>query len=175
MKLASLQMSAAGNTLLAFGQDGSVRLWNVAGQPGLDSGEPSWAVLAHLIRETTFVHVWRRLDFMKNRWSVPVDEYWNDVKADVAVCDPHASTPTQPFADTIRGADVVIVATNHSEFAGPKALRTIVGGGAEDCLVVDPWNALGTSQVFAYADEAAAMLGDAAHELTRVNRTSTTT
>jgi UDP-N-acetyl-D-mannosaminuronic acid dehydrogenase len=79
--------------------------------------------------------------------------------ADVAVCDPHASTPTQPFGDTIRGADVVIVATNHSEFEGPEALRAIVGGAAEDCLVVDPWNALGTSQVFAYAQEAAAMLG----------------
>jgi len=79
--------------------------------------------------------------------------------ADVAVCDPHASTPTQPFSDTIRGADVVIVATNHSEFEGTHALGAIVDGAAEDCLVVDPWNALGTSQVFAYAQEAAAMLG----------------
>jgi UDP-N-acetyl-D-mannosaminuronic acid dehydrogenase len=79
--------------------------------------------------------------------------------ADVAVCDPHAGTPTQPLADAVRGADVVIVATNHSAFEGPEALRTIVAGGAEDCLVVDPWNVLGTSQVFAYAAEAAAMLG----------------
>ena len=53
----------------------------------------------------------------------------------------------------------MIVATNHSEFEGPEALRAILGGAAEDCLVVDPWNALGTSQVFAYAQEAAAMLG----------------
>src|SRR5579862_215431 len=36
--------------------------------------------------------------------------------ADVAVCDPHARTPTQPFADAVRDADVVIVATNHSAF-----------------------------------------------------------
>jgi UDP-N-acetyl-D-mannosaminuronic acid dehydrogenase len=79
--------------------------------------------------------------------------------ADVAVCDPHASTPTQPFADVVRGADVVIVATNHSEFEGLEALRTIVAEASDDCLVVDPWNALGTSQVFAYAAEAAAMLG----------------
>ncbi len=79
--------------------------------------------------------------------------------ADVAVCDPHARTPTQPLADATRGAEVVVVATNHSEFEGPEALRTILGGAAEDCLVVDPWNALGTSQVFAYAAEAAAMLG----------------
>jgi UDP-N-acetyl-D-mannosaminuronic acid dehydrogenase len=79
--------------------------------------------------------------------------------ADVAVSDPNASTPTQPFADAVRGAEVVIVATNHSEFEGPDALRTIVAAAAEDCLVVDPWNALGTAQVFAYATEAAAMLG----------------
>jgi len=79
--------------------------------------------------------------------------------ADVAVCDPHASTPTQPFADAVRGAEVVIVATNHSEFEGPDALRTIVRGALDDCLVVDPWNVLGTAQVFAYAAEMAAMLG----------------
>jgi UDP-N-acetyl-D-mannosaminuronic acid dehydrogenase len=79
--------------------------------------------------------------------------------ADVAICDPHATTPTQPLADAVRGADVVVVATNHSAFEGPDALRTIIAGASEDCLVVDPWNALGTSQVFAYATEAAAMLG----------------
>jgi UDP-N-acetyl-D-mannosaminuronic acid dehydrogenase len=79
--------------------------------------------------------------------------------ADVAVCDPHARTPTQPLGDAVRGADVVIIATNHSQFGGPEALRTIVTGAASDCLVVDPWNALGTSQVFAYAAESAAMLG----------------
>jgi UDP-N-acetyl-D-mannosaminuronic acid dehydrogenase len=53
----------------------------------------------------------------------------------------------------------VVIATNHSEFTGPDALRVIVVSAAEDCLVVDPWNALGTSQVFAYAAESAAMLG----------------
>jgi UDP-N-acetyl-D-mannosaminuronic acid dehydrogenase len=79
--------------------------------------------------------------------------------ADVAVCDPYASTPTQPLADAVRGAEVVVVATNHSAFEGPEALRTILAGAAEDCLVVDPWNALGTAQVFAYAAESAAMLG----------------
>ena len=79
--------------------------------------------------------------------------------ADVAVCDPYASTPTQPLADAVRGAEVVVVATNHSAFEGLEALRTILAGAAEDCLVVDPWNALGTAQVFAYAAESAAMLG----------------
>jgi UDP-N-acetyl-D-mannosaminuronic acid dehydrogenase len=82
--------------------------------------------------------------------------------ADVAVCDPHARTPTQPLADAVREAEVVIIATNHSEFEGPAALRTIVSAAAADCLLVDPWNALGTAQVFAYAAESAAMLGTAA-------------
>jgi UDP-N-acetyl-D-mannosaminuronic acid dehydrogenase len=79
--------------------------------------------------------------------------------ADVAVSDPYARTPTQAFTDAVRDADVVIVATNHSDFEGPEALRTIVACASPDCLVVDPWNALGTAQVFAYAAESAAMLG----------------
>jgi UDP-N-acetyl-D-mannosaminuronic acid dehydrogenase len=81
---------------------------------------------------------------------------------DVAVCDPHAATPTLPLAEAVQGADVVIVATNHSEFEGPDALRSILSAASPDCLLVDPWNAFGTAQVFAYAAESAAMLGTAA-------------
>ncbi len=80
--------------------------------------------------------------------------------ADVAICDPHAPSPTQPFGEAVQDADVVIVATNHSEFEGPEALREIRARACEDCLLVDPWNALGTSQVFLYAAESSAMLGD---------------
>jgi UDP-N-acetyl-D-mannosaminuronic acid dehydrogenase len=79
--------------------------------------------------------------------------------ADVAVCDPHASSPTQPLADTLAGADVVIVATNHSEFDGPTVLREIAGRAHGDCLLVDPWNAIGAAQVFSYASETLALLG----------------
>jgi UDP-N-acetyl-D-mannosaminuronic acid dehydrogenase len=82
--------------------------------------------------------------------------------ADVAVCDPHAATPTVPLTEAVQGADVVIVATNHSEFAGPDALRLVLAATSGDCLLVDPWNALGTAQVFAYAAESAEMLGTAA-------------
>ena len=82
--------------------------------------------------------------------------------ADVAVCDPHAATPTVPLGEAVQDAGVVIVATNHSEFAGPEALRTIIAAASPDCLLVDPWNAFGTAQVFAYAAESAAMLGTAA-------------
>jgi UDP-N-acetyl-D-mannosaminuronic acid dehydrogenase len=82
--------------------------------------------------------------------------------ADVAVCDPHAATPTVPLSEAVQGAEIVVVATNHSEFEGPDALRAIVAGASPDCLVVDPWNAFGTAQVFAYAAESVAMLGTAA-------------
>jgi UDP-N-acetyl-D-mannosaminuronic acid dehydrogenase len=79
--------------------------------------------------------------------------------ADVAVCDPHACTPTQSLTEAVQDADAVIVATNHSEFEGPGALREIVARAAEDCLLVDPWNALGTGQIFEYAAESAPLLG----------------
>ncbi len=87
--------------------------------------------------------------------------------ADVAVCDPHARTPTQPLADAVADADVVIVATNHSDFERPDAVKEIMRGPGAECLLVDPWNALGTGQVFSYVAESAAMLDapklDAAH------------
>jgi UDP-N-acetyl-D-mannosaminuronic acid dehydrogenase len=77
--------------------------------------------------------------------------------ADVAVHDPVVATPTAEFEEAIAGADVVMVATNHSAFARPEALHAIAEQAAPDCLVVDPWNALGAGQVFAYASEVAAL------------------
>lgn len=77
--------------------------------------------------------------------------------ADVAVHDPHVATPTQPFDEAIAGADAVVVAANHSEFSGPATLRAIAERGAAECLVVDPWNAFGCAQVFAYANELAVL------------------
>ncbi|MDQ6777957.1 MAG: nucleotide sugar dehydrogenase [Actinomycetota bacterium] len=82
--------------------------------------------------------------------------------ADVAVCDPHAATPTQPLEEAIRDADVVIVATNHSEFERPEAQQAILDSVGGDCLLVDPWNTLGTAQVFAFANEAAVLRSPAA-------------
>ena len=38
----------------------------------------------------------------------------------------------------------------------PESLRALAEI-APDCLLVDPWNALGTSQVFAYVAEVAAL------------------
>jgi UDP-N-acetyl-D-mannosaminuronic acid dehydrogenase len=77
--------------------------------------------------------------------------------ADVAVCDPHAPSPTQPLQQAVADADVVIVATNHSEFEQPPALAAILASASDECLLVDPWNALHTAQVFVYAPEAASM------------------
>jgi UDP-N-acetyl-D-mannosaminuronic acid dehydrogenase len=77
--------------------------------------------------------------------------------ADVAVHDPVVSTPTADLDEAIAGADVVIVATNHTEYSSPQTLQAIAEHGAPDCLIVDPWNALGAGQVFAYASEVAAL------------------
>src|SRR5436190_8235169 len=77
--------------------------------------------------------------------------------ADVAVHDPVVATPTAGFEEAVSGADVVIVATNHSAYSTPEALRAIADRAGEDCLVVDPWNALGAAQVFTYASEVAAL------------------
>jgi len=79
--------------------------------------------------------------------------------ADVAVCDPHAPSPTQPLEQAVQDADVVIVATNHSEFEGPAVRSQIVSRAASDALLVDPWDALGTGQVFLFAAETAALVG----------------
>jgi UDP-N-acetyl-D-mannosaminuronic acid dehydrogenase len=76
--------------------------------------------------------------------------------ADVSVHDPVVATPTSGFEEAVSGADVVIVATNHSEYSTPEALRTLAEV-APECLLVDPWNALGTAQVFAYVAEVAAL------------------
>jgi UDP-N-acetyl-D-mannosaminuronic acid dehydrogenase len=79
--------------------------------------------------------------------------------ADVSVHDPVVATPTAEFEDAVRDADVVVVATNHSAYSDAAHLADIARLGAADCLVVDPWNAFGTSQVFAYATEVVALQG----------------
>jgi tetratricopeptide (TPR) repeat protein len=73
-----------------------------AGAPGRDKGEPSFAVLAHLLRETRFVQVARRLYFMKVMWSVPVEEFWNETHLDVADHRylPYLETLALPARDT---------------------------------------------------------------------------
>jgi UDP-N-acetyl-D-mannosaminuronic acid dehydrogenase len=75
--------------------------------------------------------------------------------ADVVAHDPVVATPTASFEDALASADVVVVATNHSQF--DSALPEIRRLAGDDVLIVDPWNALGAGQVFAYAAEVAAL------------------
>jgi UDP-N-acetyl-D-mannosaminuronic acid dehydrogenase len=77
--------------------------------------------------------------------------------ADVVVHDPVVPTPTATFDDAVTSADVVIVATNHSEYSTPEALAAVAERAGENCLLVDPWNAFGTAQVFAYVAEVAVL------------------
>lgn len=79
--------------------------------------------------------------------------------ADVAVHDPHVASPTQPLDEALRDADVVVVAANHSDFSTPATVQAIAALAADDALVVDPWNCLGSGQVFAFADELARISG----------------
>ncbi len=73
--------------------------------------------------------------------------------ADVAVHDPLVASPTQSLEETLHEANVVVVAANHAAFE-PAATRAALGAlAAPDALVVDPWNHLGSGQVFAFADE----------------------
>jgi UDP-N-acetyl-D-mannosaminuronic acid dehydrogenase len=77
--------------------------------------------------------------------------------ADVAVHDPHVPAPTASFEEAVEGADVVVVATDHSEFRDPRTLAALADRAATDCLVADPWNCWGAAQVFAYTSELVAL------------------
>src|SRR5256714_12051729 len=65
----------------------------------------------------------------------------------VARHDPYVPAEPEPLETALADAAAVVIATNHSEFDGvlPRVPR--------DTLLVDPWNATGSSQVFAFADE----------------------
>jgi UDP-N-acetyl-D-mannosaminuronic acid dehydrogenase len=76
--------------------------------------------------------------------------------ADVVAHDPVVATPTADLEEAVDGADAVIVATNHSAYSHSGTLAAIGARARPDCVVVDPWNALGAAQVFAYVSEIAA-------------------
>ena len=78
--------------------------------------------------------------------------------ADVAVHDPHVTTPTMSFEEAVDAADAVVVATNHSEFCTGRSLATIAERAGASCLIVDPWNCWGAAQVFAYSTEITALV-----------------
>jgi UDP-N-acetyl-D-mannosaminuronic acid dehydrogenase len=67
--------------------------------------------------------------------------------AHVARHDPHVPAQSEPLETALADANAVIIATNHSEF--DDLLPRVPG----EALLVDPWNATGSAQVFAFADE----------------------
>ena len=73
--------------------------------------------------------------------------------ADVLVHDPRVATPTLALEEALDGAELVVVAANHSEFCTPETLAAIGARARPDCLVADPWDCWGAAQVFAYASE----------------------
>ncbi len=77
--------------------------------------------------------------------------------ADVVVHDPVVATPTASLEEALKGADVVVVAANHSTFRNPSTLAAIGSLASPECLVVDPWNCWGAGQVFAYSSELVAL------------------
>ncbi len=77
--------------------------------------------------------------------------------ADVFVHDPHVATPTLSLEEALADAELVVVASNHSEFCDPRTLTVIAETAAQDCLVVDPWTCWGVAQVFAYTSELATL------------------
>jgi hypothetical protein len=95
-----------------------------AGEPRADAGEPSWGVLGHLIRETRFIQVYRRLHFMKVAWGVPLDEFWADANRLVAdhpyrlFLESFVVSPDrlqQTYARLIQALDVQRLETNQGE------------------------------------------------------------
>jgi UDP-N-acetyl-D-mannosaminuronic acid dehydrogenase len=79
--------------------------------------------------------------------------------AQVVAHDPHAPLAGASLEEAVSGAHAVVIATNHDEFSDPATLAAVSRGAGDGCLVVDPWNAFGAAQVFAFADEVVALAG----------------
>lgn len=56
-----------------------------------DRGELSWSVLGRMMREVRFAQVWRRLSFMRDKWSVPVADFFDEARPLIA------DHPYRPF------------------------------------------------------------------------------
>jgi tetratricopeptide (TPR) repeat protein len=103
----------------------AAELFDKAGTPDFDAGEPSWGALGRMVRETRFVQIFRRLYFMKVLWSVPVDEYWNEVREEIAghrysgylesmTLAQDAQTKFRQFADSLDLTDIETTETEMS-------------------------------------------------------------
>ncbi|MBL9125075.1 MAG: hypothetical protein JNG90_15665 [Planctomycetaceae bacterium] len=66
-----------------------------AADPARQPGEPSWSMLARLIDETTFVQLYRRIDFVRGSLGMPVDEMVKYAKPIAAEHPYHAFIDSQ--------------------------------------------------------------------------------
>ena len=77
--------------------------------------------------------------------------------ADVAVHDPVVATPTASLRRRGRDADVVVVATNHSEYSRPRRSARSSSAARRDASSSTRGTPSARAQVFAYANEVAAL------------------
>jgi UDP-N-acetyl-D-mannosaminuronic acid dehydrogenase len=99
----------------------------------------------------------RNSDDLRDSLSLKLIRLLERELADVSRHDPHAPIATDSLEEAVGGAEAVVLATNHDEFADPATLRSITERAAPGCLIVDPWNVFGAARVFARADEVAAL------------------
>ncbi|MHB8509950.1 MAG: nucleotide sugar dehydrogenase [Candidatus Dormibacteria bacterium] len=73
-------------------------------------------------------------------------------RAKVTMHDPHIAGLDAPLEEVLKGADVVFIATNHSEYRriSLARLRQMVG---QDCIVCDIWNLFNTEHTLFRLDE----------------------
>jgi UDP-N-acetyl-D-mannosaminuronic acid dehydrogenase len=99
----------------------------------------------------------RNSDDLRDSLSLKLIRLLERELADVSRHDPHAPVATDSLEDAVGGAEAVVLATNHDEFADPATLRSILERAAPGCLIVDPWNVFGAATVFASADKVATL------------------
>jgi UDP-N-acetyl-D-mannosaminuronic acid dehydrogenase len=58
---------------------------------------------------------------------------------------------SKDLAGAVDGANVVVCATNHSAYSEAATAAALREKTAEGCLLVDPWNAFGTGEIFTEA------------------------
>jgi UDP-N-acetyl-D-mannosaminuronic acid dehydrogenase len=87
----------------------------------------------------------RDIDDVRDSLSAKLIRLLERELARVARHDPYVPDESEPLASALAEADAVVIATNHSAYDG---LAPMIPAGA---LVVDPWNASGTGEVFAVA------------------------
>ncbi len=67
----------------AGGEPALYEAFEESAAPTDDPGEPSWAAMGHLLRETRFLQVFHRLRFLKTDLAVDYNEFWNESRPSV--------------------------------------------------------------------------------------------